>query len=95
MRLRMRFRAAVVSFTCRRNAAAACWPFPNVPNCCGTLLLQAELIYVLALQLQHPSFEVSLLCDGLVGAAPSGPRQDEAPQPCCSGLARRDPGKRA
>ena len=32
---------------------------------------------MLALQLQQAAFEVRLLCDGLVGAAPSGPRQDE------------------
>src|SRR3954469_7935524 len=31
----------------------------------------------LALQLQRPAFEVSLLCDGLVGAPPSRPSNDE------------------
>src|SRR3954464_1301235 len=31
----------------------------------------------LTLQLQQPAFEVSLLCDGLVGAPPSRPSNDE------------------
>src|SRR4051812_43574450 len=32
---------------------------------------------VLTLQLQQSAFEVSLLCDGLMSAPPSRPRQDE------------------
>src|SRR3954469_5362952 len=38
---------------------------------------QFKLEQALALQLQRPAFEVSLLCDGLVGAPPSRPSHDE------------------
>jgi hypothetical protein len=38
---------------------------------------QFKFEQALALQLQQPAFEVSLLCDGLVGAPPSRPSNDE------------------
>src|SRR3954453_1384498 len=49
--------------------------FPDGQNAIPVRRFKVE--QALTLQLQQPAFEVSLLCDGLVGAPPSRPSNDE------------------